>query len=88
MRNGMKKDKSKDIAALLAQKTRARHREQVDLVISKSRVENAEDVLGIYYGLSEKSKACIVYTAIWSLALEGYSPKEIIALLQRKKQGV
>jgi hypothetical protein len=84
----MKKNESKDIAVLLAQKTRARHREQVERLMSKSRVESVEDVLGIYYGLSAKSKASIVYTAIWSLVLEGYSPKEIIAVLQRKKQDV
>jgi hypothetical protein len=68
------------------QATKARRKEQVELVLSKENVETLEDIIRIYYGLSEKSKENIVFQAIYRAARLGFLPKEIIEQLQVKKK--
>jgi trimethylamine:corrinoid methyltransferase-like protein len=74
-----------DMAARFAQETKEAKKRLFGAVMSKEKVESALDVVGIYSGLTSRSKDCIVYERIHELAAYHFSPKEIMERLQVKK---
>ena len=81
----MAKNKEIEMAAYFAQKTKESRRAHYEEVMSKEKVETYDDIIGLYYGLTEKSRKRIVYQRIYGLFCDGFSPKEIMELLQEKK---
>ncbi|MHB9292664.1 hypothetical protein Holit_01766 [Hollandina sp. SP2] len=71
-----------------AQATRSKRKEHYNQVLSKEKVETYDDIIGLYYGLTETSREHIVYHRILELVSDGFSPQVIMELLQYKKKKV
>jgi methylase of polypeptide subunit release factors len=83
----MAKGKSikQEIAARKRQVTREAKKRIFDAVCAKGKVENAQDILGVFYGLSRKAiERAACYTIIY-YARFGYTPKEIMERMEDKK---
>jgi hypothetical protein len=79
------KNRYKQLITERVQETKTRRKEIHAKVLTKEKINTYEDVLGIFYGLSEESRYRIVYRRILELARDGISPKAIMELLQHKK---
>lgn len=81
----MAKNKAREMAAYFAQKTKASRRAHYEEVMSKEKVTTYDDIIGLYYGLTEKSRKGIVYQRIYELFCDGFSPKESWSYCKKKK---
>lgn len=64
--------------------TETKRKEHYQQVLIKEKIETYEDVIGLYYGLTDVSRERIVYRRILELVGDGFSPQVIMALLQPK----
>jgi hypothetical protein len=80
-----RKSIKREVSEFSARKTREMKREWFDRVCKKSRVENGDDVCGIFMGLSRKAIELAAYDKIFRLARLGYSPSEIVRRMEGKQ---
>jgi hypothetical protein len=72
----------KQIAAEVRKKRTAFRKEKIKEALSKDKVETFDDICGIYYGLSRRAVELAAYDKIHRLAALGYSPLEIIKVME------
>jgi hypothetical protein len=80
------KQRYKKLVSERAQATKAMHKDHYKQILAKEKAESFDDIIGLYHGLSAKSRECIVYRRILELATDGLSPQTIIDLLQYRKR--
>jgi hypothetical protein len=80
-----RKSIKREVSEFKAKTTRKIKREWFDKACKKSRVENGDDVCGVFMGLSRKAIELAAYDKIFRLARLGCSPLEIVKRMEGKQ---
>jgi hypothetical protein len=79
-------DLKKKMAKDQARRTREAKKDSFATVMAKEKIETYGDLFGVFDGLSERAKNAAVLLRIQTLAVVGYSPAEIVKMMEPKRR--